>query len=193
MPSDSRRSPPRVASTPAGPSGLGGDEVLVLEPEHLPAPHREMATPGEALGIEPGRPVEGLRHGSAPVHHQRLVVRAGHGEAADVERLAQGPVGGSVPRLGHAVDAAEVESLIPDVELIEPGEARPHDDVALGARLERATTAEIQDPLEHLAGFASHELESVVGPVEELLLILQIRMFGHLSPFAPVPRGNGPV
>jgi hypothetical protein len=100
------------------------------------------------------------------------VVRAGHGEAADVERLPEGPVDRSVPGLGHTVDAAEIESLVADVELIESGEARPHDDVALGTRLERAATAEIEDPLEHLAGFASHELESVVGPVEELLLIL---------------------
>ena len=82
------------------------------------------------------------------------------------------PFGCSVPRLGQPVDAAEVESLVADVELIEPGQARPHDDVAFGARLERAAAAEIQDALEHLAGLASHELESVVGPVEELLLIL---------------------
>ena len=89
-----------------------------------------------------------------------------------MERLPEGPVGGSVRGFGHAVDPAEVQSLVADVELIESGEARPHHDVALSARLERAATAEIQDPLEHLAGFASHELESVVGPVEELLLIL---------------------
>jgi hypothetical protein len=100
------------------------------------------------------------------------VIRTGHGQAADMERLAEGPVGGSVPGLRQAVDAPEVEGLVADVELIEPGEARTHDDVALGTRLERPAAAEVQDPLQHLAGFASHELESVVGPVEELLLIL---------------------
>ena len=110
-----------------------------------------------------------------------------------MERLPEGAVGRSVPGLGDTVDAAEVERLVADVELIESGEARPHDDVTLCARLEGAAATEIQHALEHLAGFASHELESVVGTVEELLLILQIGMFGHLSPFAPVPRGNGSV
>jgi hypothetical protein len=100
------------------------------------------------------------------------VVRAGHGEAADVERLTEGTVGAPVLRLGHTVDAAEVQSLVAYVELIEPGEAGPYDDVALGARLDRPAPTEIQDPLEHLTGFAAHELQSVVGPVEELLLIL---------------------
>ena len=89
-----------------------------------------------------------------------------------MEGLPEGSGVGPVPGLGETVDAAEVESLVADVELIETGEARAHHDVALGARLERAAAAQIQDPLEHLAGFASHELEAVMGPVEELLLIL---------------------
>ena len=100
---------------------------------------------------------------------------------------------GAVAGLGEPVDAAEVERLVADVELLEAGQAGAHHDVALGARLEGAAPAEVEDALQHLARLAPHELQPVVGTVEELLLILQIGMFGHLSPFSPGPRGNGSV
>ena len=95
-----------------------------------------------------------------------------------------------VARLGQPVDPAEVEGLVPDVELLQPGQARAHDDVALGARLEGATPAQVEHALEHLARLAPHELQPVVGTVEELLLILQIGMFGHRSPFSPACYGE---
>ena len=95
-----------------------------------------------------------------------------------------------VTRLGQPVDAPEVERLVADVELLQPGQAGPHHDVALGAGLERAAPPEVQDALEHLARLTPHELQTVVGTVEELLLILQIGMFGHLSPFSPWPTGK---
>jgi hypothetical protein len=59
--------------------------------------------------------------------------------------------------------------------------------------LEGAAPPEIEHALEHLPGLAPHELQPVVGTVEEFLLILQIGMFGHLSPFSPVCTGNGSV
>ena len=94
---------------------------------------------------------------------------------------------------GSAVDAAEIEGLVPDVELLQAGQAGADDDVALGAGLEGAAAAQVQHALEHLAGLAPHELQPVVGTVEEFLLILQIGMLGHRSPFSPRPRGNGSV
>ena len=150
------------------------DEVLVLEPEHGPAPHREVATAGQTLRIEARRTVEGLRHGGTPVDHQGLVIGARDGEPADVEGLAQqrGLRGvGVVTRFGEAVDASEVQGLVADVELLQAGQAGAHHDVALGARLERATPAEVEHALQHLARLAPHELQPVVGTVEELLLI----------------------
>ena len=176
---------------------VGVHEVLVLQPEHGPATHGQMAAASQALGIEAGRPVEGLGDGRTPVDHQRLVVRARDGEAADVERLAERRAVGAVrrlgPRFGEAVDAAEVEGLVADVELLQAGQAGADHDVALGARLEGAAAAEVEHALQHLARLAPHELQPVVGTVEEFLLILQIRMSGHLSPFSPGPRGNGSV
>ena len=107
---------------------------------------------------------------------------------------SSGAVGrGAVAGLGEPVDAAEVERLVADVELLQAGQAGAHHDVALGARLERAAPAEVEHALQHLARLAPHELQPVVGTVEELLLILQIGMFGHLSPSSPGPRGNGSV
>ena len=180
-PSDSSCSPPsRNCAPPAPPRGNGArpairiHEVLILEPEHGAAPHREVAAAGEALRIEPSGAVEGLRHRRAPVHHQRFVVRARDGEPADVEGLAQQGglrAGVVVSRFREAVDAPEVQSLVADVELFEAGQTGAHHDVALGARLERATPAEVEHALQHLARFAPHELQPVVGTVEELLLI----------------------
>ncbi len=123
------------------------------------------------------------------------MIRARDGQPADVEGLAQQGVLRAVflPRFREAVDAPEVEGLVADVELLQAGQAGAHDDVALGPRLERATPAEVEDTLQHLARLAPHELQPVVGTVEELLLILQIGMFGHLSPSSPGPRGNGSV
>ena len=167
---------------------VGVHEVLVLQPEHGPATHREVPAPCEALGIETGGAVERLGHRGAPVDHQRLVVRARDGEAPNVERLAERRAARAVrrlgPRFGETVDAAEVEGLVADVELFQAGEAGADHDVALGARLESAAAAEVEHALQHLARLAPHELQPVVGTVEVFLLILQIRMFGHLSPFS---------
>ncbi len=200
-PSESSRSPPPSPFATPPPPAAGGtptaavgvDEVLVLEPEHRAAPHGEMAAPGQALRVQAGGPVERLGHRGPPVHHQRLVVRARDGETPDVEGLAQHRSSGgrgTVPRFGQTVDAPEVERLVADVELLQAGQAGAHHDVALGARLERAAPAEIEHALEHLARLAPHELQPVVGTVEELLLIVQIRMFGHLSPSSPRPTGK---
>ncbi len=168
-------------------AALGIDEVLVLQPEHGPAPHGEVAAARQSLRVEPGGPVERFGDRGSPVDHERLVIRARDGEPADVEGLAQErvPGAGVVPGFGETVDAPEVESLVADVELLQPGEAGAHHDVALGARLERAAPAQVENALQHLARLAPHELQPVVGTVEELLLILQIGMFGHLSPSSP--------
>ena len=171
-----------------GRPAVGVDEVLVLEPDDAAAAHGQVAAAGQALGVEAGGPVEGFGHRGPPVDDQGLVVGARDGQAADVEGLAQRR--SPSPGLGEPVDAAEVEGLVPDVELLQPGQAGAHDDVALGARLEGATPAQVEHALQHLARLAPHELQPVIGTVEELLLILQIGMFGHRSPFSPAASGK---
>ena len=104
-----------------------------------------------------------------------------------------GSSGAVLVGLGQPVDPPEVERLVPDVELLQAGQAGAHHDVALGPGLERAAPAQVEHALRASGGLAPHELQPVVGTVEELLLILQIGMFGHLSPFSPGPRGNGSV
>ena len=147
------------------------DEILVLQAEHGPTPHGQMATSGQALGVEPGGSVERLGHRRPPVHHQWLVVRARHRQTPDVERLTeQRPV--FVVPFGKAVDAPEVERLVADVQLLQAGQAGAHHDVALGARLECAALAQIEDALEHLARLTPHALQAVVGAIEKLLLSL---------------------
>ncbi len=85
------------------------------------------------------------------------------------------------------IDATEVQRLVTDVELFQPGQAGAHDDVALGTGLERTAPAQVQHILEHLARLAPHELEALVGTVEELLFVPQIGMFRHRSPSSPAP------
>ena len=89
-----------------------------------------MASEDQALGIAPGGPVERLGDGGPPVHHQRIVVGAVDGQAADVEGLgarllALGPV-------MQPVDPAEGQGLVPDVQLLQAGQAGPDDDVPFG-------------------------------------------------------------
>ena len=109
------------------------------------------------------------------------MVGARHGQAPDVERLPDPPV------LGDPVDAAEVQRLVPDVELLQAGQAGPDHDVAFGPGLESAAPAQIEDAVEHVARLAPHELQAFVGAVEVLLLRLQLGMFGHRSPSSPRP------
>ena len=107
------------------------------------------------------------------------MVRARDGQAPDVEGLAGSAV------FGDPVDAAEVQRLVPDVELFETGQAGADHDVALGPGLERAAPAQVEDAVEHAARLAPHEVQAVVGAIEVLLLRLQLGMFGHPLPFLP--------
>ncbi len=86
---------------------------------------------------------------------------------------------------GQPVDAPEVQRLVPDVELLQAGEAGADHDVALGPGLEGAAATEVQDAVEHVPGLAPHEFQAVVGAIEVLLLRLQLGMFGHPLPFLP--------
>jgi hypothetical protein len=56
--------------------------------------------------------------------------------------------------------------------MLQAGQAGAHHDVALGARLECAALAQIEDALEHLARLTAHALQAVVGAIEKLLLSL---------------------
>ena len=76
------------------------------------------------MRVAAGGPVEGLGHRGPPVHHQRLVVGAVDGQAADVEasrcRVRVGPRF-AVVALVEPVDPTEGQGLVADVELLEPG------------------------------------------------------------------------
>ena len=47
-------------------AAFGVDEVFVLEPEHGPAPHGEVAAAGQPLRVETGGPVKGLGDRGTP-------------------------------------------------------------------------------------------------------------------------------
>ncbi len=106
-----------------------------------------------------------------------------------MEGLAQQ---GAVFTLGiwETIDATEIERLVANIELLESGQAGAHHNVALGAGLEGAALAEIQDALEHVPCLAAHCLETVVSTVEKLLLSLQIWMVRHNTPLSPGGSGK---
>ncbi len=183
-------------------------EALVLDSDHLAPVEGEVPPEDQALGIPSGRPVERLGDRGAPVDDQRLVVGIVDGQAPDVEDLGRrlpvrvgalavgarsfGAV--AVRRLDHAVDPAEGECLVADVELFEAGEAGPDDHVPLGARLEGAAPTQVEDALEHGVGVAAHGVEPRIRRVDERLLGLSLRVHPHLRSLplparAPAPPG----
>ena len=85
-----------------------GGEPLVLDTHHPAALEGEVAAQDQAQGVPPGGPVEGLGHRGPPVDHQRLVVGAVDGQAADVEGLglrtaAVGPVPSAAPSATRSI------------------------------------------------------------------------------------------
>jgi hypothetical protein len=86
----------------------------------------------QAQGIAAGGPVERLGDRGPPVDHQRVVVGAVDGQPTDVERL-----GVRIALLVRTVslqpvDPAEGQGLVPDVQLLEAGQAGADDDVPFG-------------------------------------------------------------
>ena len=128
-----------LAPVLVGAGGTGCPEPLVLDPDDPAALEGQVAPEHQALGIATGGPVEGLGDGGTPVHHQGVVVGAVDGQPADVEGLGvrAGPVGRTRWRcrrlvVPDPVDPPEGQGLVPDVQLLEPGQAGPDDDVPLG-------------------------------------------------------------
>ena len=72
------------------------------------------------------------------------------------------------------VDPAEGQGLVPDVQLLEPGQAGPDDHVPLGPGLERPAPAQVENPLEHRIGITPHGIEACVGHVHERLFTLKL-------------------
>ncbi len=173
---------------------FGQGEPLVLDPHDLAALEGEVAAEDESLGVATGGPVEGLGNRGPPVDDERLVVCSVDGQSTDVEGLgvrdpvrAVGGRGGPVARAGgQPVDPPEGECLVPDVQLLEPGQAGAHDDVPLGPGLEGAALAQVEHALEHRIGIPAHGVEPRVGEVDERLLGLQLRCHPP-PPVVPCP------
>ena len=107
-------------------------EELVLDPDERAALEGEVTAAGETHRGTAGRPVERLGHGRSPVDYHRLLALVRDREAADVEGLA-----------GVAVDAAEHEGSVSDLEVSEPVADRLFDHVALVAGLVCATSPDL--------------------------------------------------
>ena len=164
-------------------SGIDRVEPLVLQADHPPTLEGEVTAEHQTLGIAPGGPVEGLGDGGPPVHHQRVVVGAVDGQPTDVERLDVRII--AVHRLVDPVDPAEGQGLVPDVQLFEAGHAGADDHIPLGPRLEGAAPAQVEHAFEHGVGIVPHGVEACVGEIDELLLLVKLRVHPHLRSAFP--------
>ena len=86
---------------------------------------------------------------------------------------------GAAVGLVAAVDAAEAQRLLADVELVEAGQAGADDDVALLAELVRPAAALVEHGAEELLGVGPQLVEALVGPVDVGLFRLELRMRCH--------------
>ena len=152
-------------------------EQLVLDPEQRAAFDGEVAAPGEAHRVAPGRPVERLGDRRPPVDHDRLGVLVGDRQAADVEALEarQRRRRRSVGVVDVPVDATEDERRLAEIEIGEPFEHGFVEGVALESGLERAAEIGLVEVTQTPRGRATL-LEAVVGVVDVGLLVGEIRM-----------------
>src|ERR1019366_3981053 len=163
----------------------GDTEAFIFDP-HDPAPlGGQMAPQDEAHGVAPRGPVERLRHRGTPVDDQGLEVLARDPEPADVEALGV-PGTGRRRAVLTTVDPTETQRLLPDVELVEAGETRPDDDVALLAGLGGAAATLVDHGTDELLGVGSQLVEALIGPVHMGLFRLELRMRCHSR--SPPPR-----
>ncbi len=154
-------------------------EQLVLDAEQLAAVDGEVPAPGEAHRIAAGGAVERLGHRGPPVHHHRVTVLIGHRQATDVEALPArrrtARVRRGVGSLGMAVDPAEHQGGIAQVEVGEPVDHGLVEHVTLVARLERAPEGALVQ-VAHLPRVDAAALEALISEVDASLLVFEIRM-----------------
>ena len=89
------------------------------------------------------------------------------------------PAGPAVRVVVPPVDAAEAQGLLADVELVEAGQARADDDVALLAELVGPAAALVDHGPDELLGVGSQLVEALIGPVDVSLFRLELRMRSH--------------
>ena len=143
-----------------------------------------MAAAAQPHRLPTGRPVERLGHRGPPVDHDRFAVVVGDGEATDVEALEL------VRRFGEAVDAAEHEGGVAQIELGEPVDQGFVEHVALVARLEGAAEGGFAE-VAQLPRVGTALFETVVGVVDVRLLLGKIGMLLRHGSEKPTGRVSG--
>jgi len=160
---------PLVVSEPEVPV----TEQFVFDPEEIAALDDEMAPPRKTHRLAPGRSVERLRDRSTPVDHHRLAILVCDRKAADVERF------GLVGSLGEAIDPAEHERGIAEVEVFEPLHDRFVERIALETGLKRAAEVGFVHVADAQRGRAAGD-QALVGVVDVGLFVGEIGMLlGH--------------
>ena len=137
-----------------------------------------MAAAHEAHRRPTGRPVEGLGDRRPPVDDDGLLLVVGHREAADVEGVAA--------LAGAAVDAAEHERGVAQIEVREALDDVLVDHVPLPAGLLGAAPADLDHRAQALGG-VPRPFQALVGLLDVRLLGLEVGVYRHRPPFAARP------
>ena len=157
---------------------VAGSEQLVLDAEQRAAVHGEVATAGEAHRLAACRPVERLGDRRPPVDDHRLAVLVGDGQAADVKALHRA--------LDEAVDAAEHERRVAEVEVGQAVDQRLVEHVAFVPGLERAAEGALVEITE-LPGVFAAALEAAVGEVDVRLFVVEVGVLSGHERWFPEP------
>ena len=161
---------------------------FILDRQHPGTLGREVSTATQTHRMAARRPIERFGDRRPPVDDERLLVGAGDGQTPDVEGLAvgrQGSVALDLVAVADRVDTAEAERIASQVELLETVQARVDDHLPLDDGLGRATLVLDQGRFETVRHGGTHRIEAGIGPIDVVLLGLEVGMRDHLAAGVP--------
>ena len=138
-------------------------EHVVLDPEDLAAAGPQVPAADHAAGGGPGRPVERLGRGSAPVHQQRFAVVVEQPHPPDVQMAAVGPV-----------EAAEAQAVLGRGQLGQPPAVPGHEGVPVHPGLDVAAALVAESPLQLGLGALAQGVQAPVQHRHVGLFLFQL-------------------
>ena len=151
-------------------------EEFIFDTEQVATLHCEMAATGEAHRLAPSGAIERLGHGCTPIDYDGLAVVVGHCETADVEALGWAWLISSAvtfERFAMAIDPAEHQRRIAQIELREPIDECFIEHIALVARLYGAPEGALVD-IAQFPGVGAARFEAPVGVIDVGLFVCEI-------------------
>jgi hypothetical protein len=151
-------------------------EEFIFDTEQVATLHCEVTTTGESHRLAPSGAIERLGNWCTPIDNHRLAIVIGYCETADVEALGWAwliSYAVDVERFAMAVDPAEHQCRIAQIELREPIDEGFVEHIALVARLDGAPKGALVDIAE-FPGVGAARFEAAVGVIDVGLFVSEI-------------------